>query len=258
MSNAGGPVTCRVSEGVGQITFNKPQSLNAMDIEMAEGFLEGVRDLVADETVRVIVLSSEGRSFMAGGDLAYFRDADDRGEAARTLIGLAHETIAILRASQQITVASVQGAAAGAGMSISIGCDFVVAAENAVFNSAYARIGTTPDCGGSWLLPRLVGPRKALEIALLCESIDAADALRLGLVNKVVPLADLKAETDALVGRLVSGSAPAQQNIKRLVTGALDTSLEQQLKAEIDSFAECAQTAEFDAAITAFFDKKNK
>lgn len=257
MSEAVHPVTYSKAEGVGRIHLNRPESLNAMDIEMASGFLEAVRVLTGDDDVRVIVLEAEGRSFMAGGDIGYFSKADDRGEAARVLIEPVHQAIMLLTNSAQITIAAVQGAAAGGGMSLALNFDLVVAADNAVFNAAYGRIGTTPDCGGSWVLPRLVGPRKAMEITLLCENIDAAEALRLGMINRIVPLEQLRAEVDALARRLARGAPIAQRNAKRLINSADATSLEQQLAAEVDSFAECAATRDFGGAIAAFLEKKS-
>ena len=257
MSDRPYPVTYSKAEGVGRIRLNRPESLNAMDIEVAGGFLDAVTALTKDDDMRVIVLEAEGRSFMAGGDLGYFNQADDRGEAARELIEIVHHAILLLANSSQITVAAVHGAAAGGGMSLALNFDLVVAADNTVFNTAYGRIGTTPDCGGSWVLPRLVGPRKAMEIALLCENIDADEALRLGMINRVVPLDQLQIEVEALARRLARGAPIAQRNVKRLTNSADGNTLEQHLSAEVDSFAECASTNDFGGAIAAFFEKKS-
>lgn len=250
------PVTFSVADGIGRIRLNRPESLNAMDIEVASGFLGAVTALATDDAVRVIVLEAEGRSFMAGGDLGYFKTADDRGTAARVLIETVHRAILQLSAAPQITIAAVQGAAAGGGMSLALNFDLVVAADDALFNAAYGRIGTTPDCGGSWILPRLVGPRKAMEIALLCDNIAASEALRLGMVNRVVPRDRLQTEVEALARRLAAGAPIAQRNVKRLLSSADANTLEQQLAAEVDSFAECAATDDFGGAIAAFFEKK--
>lgn len=256
MSDVGGPVLFGASEGIGRIRLNKPQSLNAMDIEVAEGFLEAVRSLTADEALRVIVIEAEGRSFMAGGDLAYFNQAEDRAQAARTIIQIAHEALERLSQAPQITLASLKGAVAGGGMSLALSFDLAIAADNTVFNSAYARISTSSDCGGTWALPRLVGVRKALEIALLCDNIEADQALQLGLVNKVVPLSELEAETDAMAQRLAAGAPIAQQHIKKLIRTSFDHSLPEQLDAELESFAACAASSDFGGAVASFFEKK--
>lgn len=252
----GSPVLFSKSEGIGRIRLNKPQSLNAMDIEVAQGFLEAVQNLTADETLRVIIIEAEGRSFMAGGDLTYFNQAEDRAFAARALIGIVHQALDLLSEAPQITLASLKGAVAGGGMSLALCFDLAIAADNTVFNSAYARIGTSSDCGGTWALPRLVGTRKALEIALLCENIDADQAQQLGLVNKVVPLGELEAETDALALRLATGAPLAQQHIKKLMRTSFERTRSDQLAAELESFAECAASADFGGAVAAFFEKK--
>lgn len=256
MSEVENPVLFSTHEGVGRIRLNKPRSLNAMDIEVAQGFLEAVQSLTADEALRVIVIEAEGRSFMAGGDLAYFNHAEDRALAARAIIEIVHEALERLSKAPQITLASLKGAVAGGGMSLALSFDLAIAADNTVFNSAYARIGTSSDCGGTWALPRLVGIRKALEIALLCDNIDADQALHLGLVNKVVPLGELEAETDAMAQRLAAGAPIAQQHIKKLIRTSFDRTQSEQLAAEMESFAECAASADFGGAVASFFEKK--
>ena len=257
MSETDAPVRVRKSDGIGTITLNRPQSLNAMDIEVAAGFRDAVHALAGDTTLRAIVLNAEGRAFMAGGDLGYFNKADDPSQAARDLIEIVHDGVMTLAGAPQITIASVKGAAAGGGMSLALGLDLAIAADDAVFSFAYGQIGTTPDCGGSWTLPRLVGMRRSMEIALFGERIDAAEALRLGLVNRVVPRDLLDAETDKLARTIADGAPIAQRNIKRLLRASSEMTFERQLDAEIDSFAECAGTADFKGAVSAFLQKKN-
>jgi 2-(1,2-epoxy-1,2-dihydrophenyl)acetyl-CoA isomerase len=135
-------------------------------------------------------------------------------------------------------------------------CDLVVAADNAYFASAYRHIALTPDGGGSWSLPRLVGLRKAMEILLLSERFDAAEALRLGLVNKVVPADALDAEVDVYVRALATGPVQAVRNAKRLLRDSFAHSLSEQLQAEAISFGQCAGTADFVEGITAFIEKR--
>jgi 2-(1,2-epoxy-1,2-dihydrophenyl)acetyl-CoA isomerase len=245
-----------VTGAVGEIRFNRPQRLNALDVSLGEAFRKAVETLTENGAVSVIVLRGEGRAFMAGGGLDHFRKTDDKAAAAMDLIGPAHAALTRLAEAPQIVIASVHGPVAGAGMSITLGADLAVAADTTVFNFAYGRIGASPDCGGSWALPRLVGPRRALEIALFSESIDAAEALRLGLVNRVVPLGDLATTTDALAARLAQGPAVSQGRIKALMRNALDRSYPEQLAAEAESFATCARTADFAEAIDAFFAKR--
>jgi 2-(1,2-epoxy-1,2-dihydrophenyl)acetyl-CoA isomerase len=250
------PVIVSVTEGVAELRFNRPDRLNALDVELAEAFEAAVARVVVDLAVRVIVISSEGRAFVAGGDLAHFRRAGDKVAAAGQLIDPIHAALKQLADAPQIVIGSLKGAVAGGGMSLALGLDLLVAADDASFNLAYARVAASPDCGGSWALPRLVGYRRALEIALLSETIDAAEALRLGLVNRVVPRAELETETAKLVARLASGPAVSSANIKALMRRSLDRTHSEQLDAEADGFRACAATADFAEAVDAFFEKR--
>ncbi len=250
------PVLVFSGGGVTEIRFNRPERLNALDLELAEGFATAVMRATADPATRVIIVSAEGRAFVAGGDLAYFRRATDRPTAAADLIDPVHTALKALAASPKISIGSLKGAAAGAGMSLALGLDFVLAADDITFNFAYARVAVSPDCGGSWALPRLVGFRRALEIALLSETIDAAEALRLGLVNRVVPRAALEDETAKLAARLAAGPAVANASIKGLMRQSFDRDFAGQLDAEARGFAACTATADFAEAVDAFFEKR--
>lgn len=250
------PVLVSISGGVAELRFNRPDRLNALDVELAEGFAAATARVIADPSVRVIVVSSEGRAFVAGGDLAHFRRSVDKKAAAAQLIDPIHTGLKALGEASQIVIGSLKGAVAGGGMSLALGLDLLVAADDTVFNLAYARVAASPDCGGSWALPRLVGVRRALEIALLSENIDAAEALRLGLVNRVVPRAELEAETTKLAERLAAGPAVSHAQIKSLMRKSLDRTHGEQLDAEAASFGACAATADFTEAVDAFFGKR--
>lgn len=253
---AGPAVLYGAEDGIATIRFNRPDRLNALSVEVAEGFAACADRALADDAVRVIVVTSAGRAFVAGGDLAHFRDTNDKRLAAAQLIGPVHSALDKLAASPAITIGSLRGAVAGGGMSLALSLDLLVAAEDTSFNLAYARVGATIDCGGSWTLPRLVGFRKALEIALLSETIDAKEALRLGLVNKITPLESLEDETMELAARLARGAAVAQGNIKALIRQSFDRPYGAQLAAEAKAFADCSTTADFTEAVTAFFEKR--
>lgn len=250
------PVLFRSANGIAEIRFNRPARLNALSVEVAEGFEAAVGQALDDPTLRVVVISAEGRAFVAGGDLDHLHRADDKAAAAAELIGPMHRGLARLAASPAITLGSLKGAVAGAGMSIALNLDLAVAAEDTVFNLAYARIGTSPDCGASYALPRLVGLRRALEIALLSDNIDAGQALTLGLVNRVVPVDALETETTKLAARLAAGAPAAQGHIKTLMRQSLQRDFEAQLDAEAAAFAECARTRDFAEAVAAFMRKR--
>lgn len=239
---------------VAHIRFNRPKVLNAIDGAMAAAFLEACRAIAADSEVRAVVIGGEGRAFMAGGDIAQFRD--DPASIPTTLIGPMHEALQILTTLRAPVIASLQGAVAGAGMSLALACDLAIAAENTRFNLAYVNLGTSCDLGASWSLPRIVGLRRALEIALLSDSIDAAEALRLGLVNKVVTTDTLADETTRLAQRLAAGAPTGQGMLKRLLRDSYARDLPAQLQAEQSSFAACASTQDFVEAVAAFLEKR--
>jgi 2-(1,2-epoxy-1,2-dihydrophenyl)acetyl-CoA isomerase len=239
---------------IARIRFNRPHVLNAIDAAMAGAFRAACRAIADDAAVRVVVLSGEGRAFMAGGDVAQF--VDDPAAIAPTLIDPMHEGLQRLTALPAPVIACLHGAVAGAGMSLALACDLAIAAEGTRFNFAYANLGASCDLGASWSLPRVVGLRRALEIALLSETIHADEALRLGLINRVVPPAELAHETQRLAARLASGPPLANGSLKRLMRESLSRDLPAQLEAERDAFATCATTRDFCEAVTAFLEKR--
>lgn len=243
-------------DGVGRIHFNNPKALNALSLEMAQAFRSASKALTDDPSLRVIVLSAAGRSFMAGGDLRYFRDSDDKPGAARTLISAVNEALNALHRSDKIVIAAIQGAVAGGGIGIALSADFVISADDVAFTTAYGRLGATLDCGGSRALTRRAGYSKAIELALLPEALPVGDALKYGLVNRIVPRAALEVETETLVSTLLSGARLAQRNVKALLRKAEVSSFDEQLQAEIESFVECAASRDFAEGLSAFFEKR--
>lgn len=248
------PVIYQREGAVARIRFNRPKSLNAIDTSLALAFRAACQSIEEDPAVRAVVLSGEGRAFMAGGDVAQFRD--DPQSIPTTLIDPMHEGLMRLMNLRAPVIASVHGAVAGAGMSIALACDFVIAAEDTKFKFAYLDLGASCDLGASWTLPRLVGLRHALEIALLSETMDAPTALRLGLVNRVVSATALPEETERLAGALASGPSVAQGLVKRLMRESLRRDLRGQLEAERDGFRTCASTSDFRDAVSAFLEKR--
>lgn len=248
------PLEFRREGAIAHLRFNRPDVLNAIDSAMAGAFLDACRSLRDDPELRVVVISGEGRAFMAGGDIAQFRDAPDT--ISSTLIEPMHEALQILTTLRAPVIASLQGAVAGAGMSLALACDLAIAADNTRFNLAYVKLGTSCDLGASWSLPRIVGVRKALEIALLSDTIAAGEAQQLGLVNKVVPLDQLAAETLKLATHLAAGAPAAQGMLKQLMRSSFAHDLGTQLAAEQQGFAACAATEDFAEAVSAFLAKR--
>ena len=239
---------------IATLRFNRPGALNAIDVPMATALRDAVRAIAEDTSVRCVVLRGEGKGFMAGGDLATLRA--DPVQGAKDLLAPLNEAVALLAQLNAPVIAQVHGVAAGAGLSLMLQADFVLAAEGTRFNLAYINLGTSCDVGASWALPRLVGLRRALEIAMLGDTYTAQDAERLGLVNRVVPAAELDATVQEWAQRLASGPTLAYGHMRRLMRNAFDHDLPTQLAAEGDSFVACAQTADLPEGIAAFHAKR--
>lgn len=255
-SSAAAPAPLQVTHAgaVATLCFNRPDALNAIDVPMAHALLAAVRQLAADPGVRAVVLCGAGKGFMAGGDLATLRA--DPVQGAADLLGPLNEAVQVLARLNAPVIAQVHGVAAGAGLSLLLQADFVIAAEGTRLNLAYINLGTSCDVGASWALPRLVGLRAALEIALLGETLSSAEALRLGLVNRVVPADQLGAQVQQLAERLARGPTLAYGAMKRLMRQSFERDLGAQLAAETAAFTACAATHDLRAGIEAFFAKQ--
>jgi len=251
------PLVVEADGPVATITLNRPAQLNALDVAMAEAFEAAVDRLVDAPGLRVVVLRGAGRGFMAGGDLGVIQRALAEGpEVVDSIMLPLHRGLVRLSEMAQPVIASLHGPVAGAGMSVAMAADLAIAADDAKFTLAYARIGTSIDGSGSWHLPRLVGLRKAMEIALLADTIDAAEAQRLGLVNFVVPAAELADRTTALAQRLAAGPTLAYGRIKRLLRDSGDRDLPAQLDAERAAFHAGMASADFAEGVAAFLGKR--
>lgn len=246
---------------VATLTLNRPDALNALDPAMVDALVARTAEVAADDTLRVVIVQGAGKHFMAGGDIRSFAShlaeaPAVRRDGFRRMVERLHAAIETLHRMPHPVVGRVHGAVAGFGLSLMNACDLVVASDDAYFASAYRQIALTPDGGGSWSLPRLVGLRKAMEIFLLGERFGASDALALGIVNKVVPRAELDAATAALARAIATGPAQALRNTKRLVRESIGRTLSEQLQAEAVSFSECTANADFVEGITAFLAKR--
>jgi 2-(1,2-epoxy-1,2-dihydrophenyl)acetyl-CoA isomerase len=255
------PVLLHRDGVVATLTLNRPDVLNTLDFAMVEALVARTAEVAADDSLRVVVLRGAGKHFMAGGDVRTFAGELAHPPATRQadfqrMVERVHVAVEHLHRMPHPVVGRVQGAVAGIGLSFMNACDLVVAADNAYFTSAYRHIALTPDGGGSWTLPRIVGLRKAMEILLLSERFDAGEALRLGLVNRVVAAEMLDAEVDAIVRGLAAAPVLATRNAKRLVRDSLTRTLSEQLQAEAVSFGQCTATADFAEGITAFVEKR--
>lgn len=254
LSDPSSPLLLRREGGIVHLRFNRPAALNAIDVAMARAFHEACRALASDASLRVLVLSGEGRAFMAGGDLPSMV-ADPVGASAE-LIAQMHPAIEILGTLRAPVIACVHGAVAGGGLGLALACDMVIAAQGTRFSLAYPRIGTSSDCGTSWGLVRWVGLRKALEIALLSDPIDAEEALRLQLINRVVAADELATQTQALAERLARSAPLAQGHLKQLMRQSVHNDLPTQLALEARLFRDCAASDDFREGMAAFLAKR--
>ncbi|QIL79539.1 enoyl-CoA hydratase [Diaphorobacter sp. HDW4A] len=252
--NTSGSVLHWREGAVAHIRFNRPASLNAINREMAAGFHRACKNIAADAAVRAVLVSGEGRAFMAGGDLDEM--LADPAQAASELIAGMHGGIRLLTSMNAPVVCAVQGAVAGGGLGLMLACDLAIAAEGTRFSVAYPLIGASCDCSTSWGLPRVLGLRRAMQLALLGDTVDAQEALSLGLVNRVVPVASMDAEVEALLQRLANGPTQALGRMKKLLRKSSEHGIDAHLDAEAEGFVACSGTADFREGISAFREKR--
>ena len=252
----------RIENGIATLTMNRPEARNALSMEMRSQLADVLHDIERDDSVRCVVLTGSGDHFMAGGDVKGMGDSIKKSpeEIRKEFILRIHDLHPIMFAMRRMPkpiIASCRGAAAGAGVSIALACDLVIAAEDAFFTLAYCKIGTSPDGSSSFHLPRAVGIKKAMEIALLGDRFNAQTAKDMGMINFVVPTADLATETDKLATRLANGPTHVYGNTKALFYRSLESEFEAQLQAEAEYFSDCAAREDFKEGVTAFIEKRS-
>ena len=219
-------------DSVTKLTLNRPDKLNAFGGTMREELLDALRGAAADSACRVVVLTGAGRAFCAGGDIDYMSglQRERNTDAMRKLLNAGRDVVLQIAEMDKPVIASVNGVAAGAGCNLALACDYRIASDQAKFAESFVRIGLHPDWGGTFLLPRAVGRSRALEMMMTGRLVDAAEAVAIGLVDRVVPAADLARETAALAQSIAAGPPIAIAGIKR----ALRESDRNDLRAQID------------------------
>ncbi len=254
-------VQMAVENGIATVTMNRPDSMNALNPALSEALIETLGRVEDDDGVRCVVLNGAGPAFMAGGDIKHFhgwidQPAQQRKANMHAMIHGMHPVVIILRRMPKPVIASVHGAAAGFGVSLMLACDLALAAEDTVFTLAYIRLGTSPDGSSTYTLPRVVGTKRAMELALLGDRFNAQRALELGLVNRVVAPDALGSESAALAARLAAGPTKAYAQTKALINRSLQSGYEDQLQAELEAFGECATSDDFREGVKAFVEKR--
>ncbi len=251
-----GKVLYEVRDRVARITLNRPDNANVLDMAMARELYEAALQCERDRGVRAVVLTGAGRHFCFGGDLrGMMAGGTDVQAYLAELTAFLHQAIAHFVRMDAPVVAAVNGTAAGAGVGLAAMADLALCGESSKFSLAYTGVALTPDGSTSFFLPQLVGRKRALELILTNRPLPAAEALAWGLVNRVVPDAELLAAADTLAAQLAAGPRAAFGRAKRLVTAGLG-GFEAQLAAESRSIAAQAASAEGLEGITAFLEKR--
>jgi len=240
---------------VATLTLDRPEALNALTVPVKVALREALESIADDRAVRAVILTGAGRAFCAGQDLAE-RAQPDAAPLDIEVRERYNPIVRLLRSMGQPVIAAVNGVAAGAGASLAFACDLRIASESARFMLAFGRIGLVPDSGASWFLPRLVGPAKAAELALLNDPIEAADALRLGLVSKVVAADELLPEARALAARLADGAPLAMSLTKQLLGRSLAIDLDEALEGEAKLQGIAGASADHAEGLAAFREKR--
>jgi 2-(1,2-epoxy-1,2-dihydrophenyl)acetyl-CoA isomerase len=249
----------QIVDGVGQILFDRPEALNAMDGAMLEGFRNVAIVAATDPAIKVVTIRGQGgKAFSAGGDVGLMArcSPEDRQAMILKMAGDLHEGQSILLRSGKPVIAGVRGVAAGAGFSVVLSADLVVAAEDARFTLAYTKMGLTPDGGGSFFLQRVVGSHRAMELMLTNRMLSANDAADWGIVNRLCGSDAVDAELQAWAAELAAGPAAALQRAKSVMADDLLRGLEQHLSAERNAIAFSTTQEEFQTRVTAFLAKQ--
>src|SRR3954469_11262608 len=198
------------------ITLDRPEKLNAFSGTMREELLEALRAAAGDSECRVVIITGAGRAFCAGGDVEYMSGLQKNGDidAFRKLLNAGRDVVTQIAEMPKPVIASVNGVAAGAGCNLALACDFRIASDNAKLGETFVRIGIHPDWGGTWFLPRLAGPSRALEMLMTGRMVDSAEALAIGMIDRVVPLEELPPQTMTLARAIAQGPPLAIADIK--------------------------------------------
>lgn len=252
-------ITVERDGGVATVTLNRPDKLNALTAVMSDELIDAFTRVREDSDTRAVVVTGAGRGFCAGQDLSEFEAAYRSGQRPDIREHLAHSyhrLIPLVVETRKPVIAAVNGVAAGAGVSLAAACDLRIASEDARFTQAFVKIGLVPDSGGTWLLPRVIGHARALELSMTGDVIDAAAALEIGLVNRVIPTAGFDEEVAAYAARLATMPTAAIGETKELLREALGLSLEDALEREAEAQARMGQTDDHLEGVMAFAEKR--
>ncbi len=253
-----GRVLVSVDGTVGTLTLNRPEKLNSFAGTMRDEIAGGLEELAADERARAVIVTGRGRAFCTGADVRYLAELleGDRLEEARALVEAGRRVVATIAGMPKPVIAAINGPAAGGGASLALACDLRLASDRASIGQTFSNIGLHPDWGGTYFVPRLVGPARAAELFFLGEMVDAERALEIGLVNRVVPHDSLMDEARALAERLAARPALSLRLAKEAVRRSLGAGLDEMLDYELDAQTECFRSADAREGVRAFLEKR--
>jgi len=252
-------IQLEMREAVGLLTLNRPDRLNALTVQVANDFNAAVAEAI-ERGARVIVITGAGRAFSAGGDLRAMQEIaknDGRSEAFfDEPLRILNEAIVLIRETPVPFIAAVNGVASGGGCNLALACDLVIAAESAKFNQAFIKIRLTPDCGGTFILPRLVGWKRATELLFTGDLVSAQAAAEMGMINSVTPDEELMRRAMAMAEKLAHAPTVALAEIKKLMDASAVNDLRSQLDLERKTQIESGKTKDFVEGVSAFLEKR--
>ncbi|QLY31009.1 enoyl-CoA hydratase/isomerase family protein [Nocardia huaxiensis] len=241
---------------IARITLNRPKAANGIDQALADELARAAAYCSEDPAIKVVVLTGAGRFFSAGGDVRAMADSPDTGEFIEKLAATLHHAVSSFARMDALLIVGVNGTAAGAGLSLAVAGDLVVAAESASFTMAYTKVGLNPDGGASYYLPRLIGLRKTQDLMLTNRVLTAADALDWGLLHQVVADDELTTTVETLAQQFAAGPKLSNAHVKKLLLVSSQHTLEEQLNTEAQFITSCARSADGQEGIAAFVAKR--
>ena len=251
-----GTILLEKSEHIATLTLNRPDARNAIDLVMREEIVAALDEMEADESTRVVIVTGAGEHFCAGGDVKTMQAKRHTAAEGRARVQLLNRMVLRLVNFPKPTLAMVDGYAVGAGFNLALGCDLIVASDRARFGQVFSKIGLVPDGGGTYFLPRAGGPAKAKELIFTADIIDAEEALRLGLVNRVVPAGDLRQATLGLARRIAEGPPKALALAKHLLNRSANVDLPGALELEAFAQSHAITSEDHQEGLRAFFEKR--
>ncbi|MGD2126370.1 MAG: enoyl-CoA hydratase/isomerase family protein [Desulfobacteraceae bacterium] len=247
-------VLVHVFDQIAMIRMNSPQSMNAMRYRLRADLLDALEKISNADEAKVVVLTGTGKAFCVGGDLRELPQIKD-AEAAKHTFLHGSKIVLKIREMEKPVIASVNGVALGAGLSLALNCDLIIASEEATFSQAFLRIALVPDLGATFITPRLIGLQKAKELVFTGKTLNAQEMVELGMVNHIVPLKDLETKTLEMARRIAKAPPKALGMTKKLLNQSLDATYQKMLELELEAQVVCLQSEEHKERAVALYEK---